>query len=218
MLNIFLIFTVYLISGLNYGKSFSLNTHPGDIVTFSCTCPQGHENDLKIVYRVTNQSIDSIIYTYTEHEEKDRYELHVSSKDTKDRLINMSISNVMVDDGGLYLSGVSKDMLSYKQIFCEMQLHVTEDLTINIPPPGSSVISITLYIGVALLLIAGLVFFYKMWSIKTKGASSPASRGNPVNREKPQTPMAPNPAGRTGTSSPNTADQEFYSMVQFSKK
>lgn len=74
------------------------------------------------MYRVTNQSIDSIIYTYTEHEEKDRYELHVSSKD---RLINMSISNVTVDDGRLYLSGVSKDMLSYKQIFCEMHLHVT---------------------------------------------------------------------------------------------
>ncbi|KAK3511203.1 hypothetical protein QTP70_032257 [Hemibagrus guttatus] len=141
---------------LNYGKSFSLKTHPGDTITFSCTYPEGHENGLNIVYRVTNHSIDAIIFTYTEHEEKDRYELHVSPED---KVINMSISNLTVDDGGLYLCGVSKD--NYVQIFSEMQLHVTAS--------GSLVISIVLYVGVALLLITGIVFFYKMWSIKTKG-------------------------------------------------
>lgn len=97
-------------------------THPGDTVTFSCTYPEGHENDMKSVYKVTSQCICAIIFTYTEYEEKDRYVLHVSSRD---KVINMSISNVTVDDGGLYLCGVSKSEPSYVSVFSEMQLQVT---------------------------------------------------------------------------------------------
>ncbi|XP_047659568.1 polymeric immunoglobulin receptor-like isoform X2 [Tachysurus fulvidraco] len=173
------------VTGLNYEKSLSLTTHPGDNITFSCTYPQRHEKDLTCMYRVTNQSIDAIIFTYTEHLEKDRYGLHVSSKD---KVINMSISDVTVDDGGLYLCGVSNDKLSYVSIYSEMQLYVTGHPTnASIQSLGPSVVTITLYVGVALLLIVGSVLIsYKMWDIKTKGDSSPADRGNPVNTEFPE--------------------------------
>ncbi|KAB5523730.1 hypothetical protein PHYPO_G00155840 [Pangasianodon hypophthalmus] len=202
-------------NGLYYGKSFSQTTHPGDVVTFSCTYPEGHENDMKSVYKVTSQSIFAIIFTYSDYENKDKYVLHVSSRD---KVINMSISNVTVDDGGLYLCGVLKNKPSYVSIFSEMQLEVTA-------PASSSAIIITVYVGVALLLIAGFtLIFYKLWSTKAKDASSPADRGNPVNREgaysayyekiqdtqaatvyvsaqKPQThPIFPNLSGRTATS------------------
>ncbi|GAA6077194.1 polymeric immunoglobulin receptor-like isoform X1 [Tachysurus ichikawai] len=162
------------VTRLNYRKSLSLTTHPGDNITFSCTYTQRHEKDLKCMYRVTNQSIEVIIFTYKEHADKDRYELYVSSKD---KVMNMSISNVTVDDGGLYLCGVFNDMLSYASIYSEMQLYVTA--------LGPSVITITLYVGVALLLliVGSVLIFCKMWDIKTKGDSSPADRRNPENTE-----------------------------------
>ncbi|XP_060716542.1 polymeric immunoglobulin receptor-like [Tachysurus vachellii] len=200
------------VTGLNYGKSLSLTTHPGDNISFSCMYPQRHEKDLKYMYRVTNQSIEAIIYTYTGHEEKYRHKLYVSSKD---EVLNMSISNVTVDDGGLYLCGVSNVEHSYVSIYSEMQLYVTGHPTnANIQSLSSSVVTIILYVGVALLLIIGSVLiFCKMWDIKTKGDSSPADRGNPKNTEKPQTLMALSAAGKSDTSSPDTDDQDYYSML-----
>ncbi|XP_017313165.1 uncharacterized protein LOC108258775 isoform X3 [Ictalurus punctatus] len=237
-------------NGLYDGQSFSKTTHPGDMVSFSCTYPERHKNDMKSVYRVTNRSISAIIFTYTESEEKGRYVLNVSSTDN---VINMSISNVTVEDRGLYLCGVAMRRSTYAiyifNIFSEMQLQVTATSS-NTPSPGSSVIGIIVYVGLAVLLIAGFVLiFYKLWSTKTKGASSsPAERGNVCEEretergktgaysayydeiqdtqtntvyafaKKPETRrISPNLAGRTATSSPNTVDQDFYSMVHFSK-
>ncbi|KAM9454910.1 uncharacterized protein Hap1MRO34_020689 isoform 1-T1 [Clarias gariepinus] len=117
--------------GRYYGKPcFSQTIDPGDVVTFSCTYPPGHENDMKVVYKVTSQSITTIMFTYADFEEKDRYVLHVSSRDS---IINMSISNVTVDDEGLYLCGVLKKNPLYASIFGEMQLQVTGAL-----PPGDT--------------------------------------------------------------------------------
>lgn len=119
---ILIIMYLFHLSGLFRGKSFSQTTQPGDNVTFSCPYPEVHETDMKSVYKVTSQSIRAIIFTYTEHEKRDRYVLHVSPRD---KVINMIIRDVIVDDGGLYLCGISKSASSYVSIFSEMQLRVT---------------------------------------------------------------------------------------------
>ncbi|XP_060755233.1 polymeric immunoglobulin receptor-like isoform X2 [Neoarius graeffei] len=224
-------------NGLYYGKSFSQTTYPGDTVTFSCTYPKEQKDHIKSVYRVASQYISAIIFTYTDYEKGDRYVLRVSKED---KVINMSINNMTVDDGGLYLCGVFNKESSYVSVFSEMQLQVIAPA--NIPPPGSLAISITMGVGVALLLIAGFVLiFYKLRSTKAKDASSPANRENRVNREganstyyeeiqdlqvttlysivqKPRTHhSSPNPAGRSTTSPPNAAKQDVYSLVQLSK-
>ncbi|XP_053333354.1 uncharacterized protein LOC128506791 isoform X2 [Clarias gariepinus] len=213
--------------GRYYGKPcFSQTIDPGDVVTFSCTYPPGHENDMKVVYKVTSQSITTIMFTYADFEEKDRYVLHVSSRDS---IINMSISNVTVDDEGLYLCGVLKKNPLYASIFGEMQLQVTA--TGNVSSPGSLGIITMVYVGVALIIIAGFALFpYKLWSKKTQGALPPGDTGNPVNSEEihpayygriqdtqtvaiyavPQTP-------KTCSISSNVVGQDFYSMVQLPK-
>lgn len=78
---------------------------------------------MKSVYKVTSQSIRSIIYTFDRNVQTDRYALNVSSGE---KVINMRISNVTVDDGGLYLCGGSElSRTHYVYIFREIQLHVT---------------------------------------------------------------------------------------------
>ncbi|KAF5906486.1 polymeric immunoglobulin receptor-like, partial [Clarias magur] len=167
-------------NGRYYGKpGFSQTIDPGDVVTFSCTYPPGDENYMKIVYKVTSQSITPTMFTYADYEEKGRYVLHVSSRDS---VINMSISNVTVDDGGLYLCGVLKKDPLYASIFAEMQLKVTA--TGNIYSPGSLDITTMVSVGVALLLITGFALFaYKLWCRKTQGVLLPADTENPVNSE-----------------------------------
>ncbi|KAF4075485.1 hypothetical protein AMELA_G00234980 [Ameiurus melas] len=185
--------TLHVENGLYDEQSFSHTSHPGDMVTFSCTYPETHKNDLKSVYRVTNQSISAIIFTYAESEEKGRYVLNVSSTDS---VINMSISNVTVEDRGLYLCGVSMSMSTYVTIFSEMQLQVSATSS-NTPSPRSSVIGIIVYVGLAVLLIVGFVLiFYKLWSTKSKGASSSSDdRGNICEERETE-------RGKTGAYSP----------------
>lgn len=70
---------------------------------------------------MASQYISAIIFTYTDYEKRDRYVLRVSKED---KVINMSISNMTVDDGGLYLCGVFNEESSYVSVFSEMQLQV----------------------------------------------------------------------------------------------
>ncbi|XP_060755234.1 uncharacterized protein LOC132866464 isoform X3 [Neoarius graeffei] len=195
--------------------------------TYKCGVTNQNDSQLNVKLEVKN-----------DYEKGDRYVLRVSKED---KVINMSINNMTVDDGGLYLCGVFNKESSYVSVFSEMQLQVIAPA--NIPPPGSLAISITMGVGVALLLIAGFVLiFYKLRSTKAKAdASSPANRENRVNREganstyyeeiqdlqvttlysivqKPRTHhSSPNPAGRSTTSPPNAAKQDVYSLVQLSK-
>ncbi|XP_037399251.1 uncharacterized protein LOC108411609 [Pygocentrus nattereri] len=131
--------------------------HPGENATIGCSYPEGLEEHAQLLIRPDIRDAQSL---------KDRVAV---SEDRSSRVLNVNISDVREDDGGLYycVAVAGGTLLSYVFFSKEIQLQVI----------GSSIIIITIIIIIiitvcicaALLLIGGsTLIFYKLRCKKTQ--------------------------------------------------
>ena len=91
----------------------------GETATFSCECSQNHNNNVKIIFKEGNESIEEIYNTWNK---KERFSISV---DKHKNLFSVRIPAVTPDDGGVYLCGVwiYRDSYSYS-IINTVHLHI----------------------------------------------------------------------------------------------
>ncbi|XP_072513234.1 polymeric immunoglobulin receptor-like isoform X2 [Salminus brasiliensis] len=84
------------------GKSLSQTAYLGKAVTFTCTYPEEYKYFFKYLYKVTDHSLYAIVYTLGESAQNGRISLF---DHPQKNLFNVNISDVMKEDGGLYMCG-----------------------------------------------------------------------------------------------------------------
>uniref|UniRef100_A0A3B1IS30 Immunoglobulin domain-containing protein n=1 Tax=Astyanax mexicanus TaxID=7994 RepID=A0A3B1IS30_ASTMX len=224
------------------GKSFLHKAHPGETVTFTCKYPAKFQQYFKYLYNVTNHNLSVVIYTLGSSVQKGRFFI---SDHTEQNLFKVSISNLTVEDTGVYLCGAQKIQNGkgdpYFSLFSEMQLQVERH---SIPlSSGSLAVVIAVSVCVILLVIGGVgggaLIFYKRRQTKTRdSASASSTRRNSVNSEEAhqgpyyeeipdnqpssstvyataENPRAPSNTERAANRS-TEPPAEFYSMAQLS--
>ncbi|XP_072513233.1 polymeric immunoglobulin receptor-like isoform X1 [Salminus brasiliensis] len=158
------------------GKSLSQTAYLGKAVTFTCTYPEEYKYFFKYLYKVTDHSLYAIVYTLGESAQNGRISLF---DHPQKNLFNVNISDVMKEDGGLYMCGFqgTKDRSTnpYFSLVNEIHLEVSglKDF---------SIIIITVSVCVVLLLIGGLVLIYKLKHKKTEAGppNMPTRTNNPT--------------------------------------
>ncbi|KAL7845194.1 hypothetical protein AOLI_G00233860 [Acnodon oligacanthus] len=150
------------------GKTLTQETHPGEVITFTCEYPQESKYLSKYLYKATDHSYRVVIFALGLSAQSGRFSLF---DHPEENLFNVSISAVTEEDGGVYLCGVQGqkegDQDPYYSLFNEIQLQVTV-LALG-TSAGSSVI-ITVCVCVVLLLIGGLLLIYKLRRSRTEGS------------------------------------------------
>ncbi|XP_072528150.1 polymeric immunoglobulin receptor-like [Salminus brasiliensis] len=218
------------------GKLLSQTAHLGDNVTFTCTYPEEYKNFFKYLYKVTDHSLYAIVYTLGESAQNGRISLF---DHPQKNLFNVNISDLMKEDGGLYMCGFqgTKDRSTnpYFSLVNEIHLEVSHKF------PSIAII-VAVIVCVVLLLIGGLMLiFYKLRHRKTQDStSSSTNRRNSANDDEDhhglyyeeiqdtqpssttvyattQNPMFPSTTQTAAvrTTEPPT-DGDFYSMAQLS--
>ncbi|XP_035390620.1 uncharacterized protein LOC113591735 [Electrophorus electricus] len=174
------------------GQLLTQTAHQGKNITLNCTHPEKYKSDIKYVFRVDNHSIRAVIPAVQQPEGKQKFSL---LEHTQANMFSVGISDVTVEDGGLYLCGAQRQRESvtlYFPVFSEIQLHVTSTASFPVFPtsPGSSPLRffiITVCVCVTLLLIGGSVLMvYKLKCHKTRGSTFPSNRRNTVNNHEIQ--------------------------------
>ncbi|XP_026874669.2 uncharacterized protein LOC113582853 isoform X2 [Electrophorus electricus] len=155
------------------GQLLIQTAHQGQNITLNCTHPEEYKSDIKYVLRVDNHSIRAVIPAVRQPEGKQKFSL---LEHTQANMFSVGISDVTVEDGGLYLCGAQRQRESvtlYFPVFSEIQLHVT---SVYLPGLHHSVLSlslITVCVGVALLLTGALALVpYKLRCKRTQGSTA----------------------------------------------
>ncbi|KAG9262821.1 hypothetical protein AMEX_G24722 [Astyanax mexicanus] len=111
------------------GMSLPHKAHPGETVTFTCKYPAEFQKYFKYLYKVTNHNLSVVIYTLGSSVQKGRFSI---SDHTEKNLFNVSISNLTVEDAGVYLCGAQQikngDRKPYYSLFNEMQLQIEGEI------------------------------------------------------------------------------------------
>ncbi len=94
----------------------------GENATFSCEYSQNHINDVKIIFKEEQDSIEMI---YSTSNKTERFSI---SDDEHKNLFSVRITAVTPDDGGVYLCGVwiNRDTYSYS-IINTVYLHIMSE-------------------------------------------------------------------------------------------
>uniref|UniRef100_A0A8B9HTX6 Immunoglobulin subtype domain-containing protein n=1 Tax=Astyanax mexicanus TaxID=7994 RepID=A0A8B9HTX6_ASTMX len=100
------------------GMSLPHKAHPGETVTFTCKYPAEFQKYFKYLYKVTNHNLSVVIYTLGSSVQKGRFSI---SDHTEKNLFNVSISNLTVEDAGVYLCG---GVANYETLFNKIGLLV----------------------------------------------------------------------------------------------
>ncbi|KAG9262806.1 hypothetical protein AMEX_G24690 [Astyanax mexicanus] len=170
------------------GKSFPHKAHPGETVTFTCKYPAEFQQYNKYLYNVTNHNLSTVIFTFGSSVQKGRFSI---SDHKNKKLFNVSISNLTVEDAGVYLCGAQKIYTKpYFSLFNEMQLQVEPKTPGHSIPLSSGSLAVVIAVSVCVILLViggvggGALIFYKRRQTKTRD-SAPASstRRNSVNSE-----------------------------------
>ncbi|KAL7845211.1 hypothetical protein AOLI_G00234030 [Acnodon oligacanthus] len=174
------------------GKTLTQETHPGEVVTFTCEYPRESKYLSKYLYKVTDHSYRVVIFALGLSTQSGRFSLF---DHPEENLFNVSISAVTEEDGGVYLCGVQGqkegDQDPYYSLSNEIQLQIT------VSPASFNIIIIIVAVCVALLLIGGSsLIVYKLRHKKTQdhmtfcvqlcptdSASSSSNRRNTVNSD-----------------------------------
>ncbi len=91
----------------------------GETAIFNCEYSQNHINDVKIIFKEENYSIETI---YSRWKKKERFSI---SDDRHNNFFSVMITAVTPDDGGVYLCGVWIDRQSYSySIINTVHLHI----------------------------------------------------------------------------------------------
>ncbi|XP_076842116.1 polymeric immunoglobulin receptor-like isoform X2 [Brachyhypopomus gauderio] len=158
------------------GTSLTQTAHQGHNITLNCTYPEQYKNDVKYVFRMANNSIHAVVTNVEQRKGKQRFSL---LEETQVNMFSLEISNVTVEDGGLYLCGAQKkldrSMTPYIPVFCEIQLHVTCSSGLSVP-------IIAVCVCVFLLLIGGsALMLYKLGFHKSQSSYFSTNRRNTIN-------------------------------------
>ncbi|KAL6482417.1 hypothetical protein MHYP_G00104970 [Metynnis hypsauchen] len=139
--------------------SKTVSGYLGETVTISCSYPEEFKRNYKFLYKQDGFNVSEVIRT-TESPETQRGRFSIS-EDRSSKVLSVRISDVREDDGGVYFcgAGIGTKSVYYNSFFTVIQLQVS----------GSSVIIITVCVGVALLLIGGSALIYKLRCKKTRG-------------------------------------------------
>ncbi|KAI4900755.1 hypothetical protein NFI96_018797, partial [Prochilodus magdalenae] len=135
-------------------ESKTVTGYLGETVTISCSYPEQEEGNYKLLYKQDDQDFKEVIHS-TENQ-KGRFSI---SDNRESRVLNVRISDVREDDGGVYYCGVWKEgvPVRYASLYTEIQLQVT----------GGRTVLIAVYVCVVLLLIGGSVLiFYVVMRLK----------------------------------------------------
>ncbi|KAL6482367.1 hypothetical protein MHYP_G00104470 [Metynnis hypsauchen] len=128
----------------------------GGTASISCSYPKLFETNTKYLYKMNGPDYSQLISTTKT--QSGRFSI---SEDRSSAVVNVRISDVREDDGGVYYCGVKVEGDSglYHSLYTETQLQVT----------GSLVIA-AVCVGVAVLLIGGSVLiFCKLRHSRTQG-------------------------------------------------
>ncbi|KAI4895644.1 hypothetical protein NFI96_008558, partial [Prochilodus magdalenae] len=160
-------FSQHLMSDSCCGRIEKMNAYLGEMATFTCNYPDELKTNNKYLDNLSNQNrVKEIINTGKDSQikQKDRYSIF---DDRRFKVFNVNISGVREDDGGVYLCGVwrKEKSVGYYSYFKEIQLQV--------PAPGPSVIiTSSVCIGMALVLIGGSALITRYLKYKERQGSS----------------------------------------------
>ncbi|XP_067259691.1 polymeric immunoglobulin receptor isoform X2 [Chanodichthys erythropterus] len=114
-----------------------------------CKYPEKYKDHPKLLYKVQNGSLESIITAYGDSVSSGRFSLNVNEQE---HVFTVNITDVSRSDAGVYYCGVHPNNPIYTPLFTEIQLHVS-GLYIIIAACSCSIL--LLAVGLSLLLFKG---------------------------------------------------------------
>ncbi|XP_046694154.1 CMRF35-like molecule 8 isoform X2 [Silurus meridionalis] len=204
----------------------------GQNVTISCSYPEEFERNIKSFYKQNNRSLTEIISTSeTDPHQDDRFSI---SDDVRNKVFSVNINDVREDDGGVYFCAVVKDeteIISHS-LFTTIHLQTTEaaqfttknpDVPSDTPEPGFSIATITIIISttvcvcVALLLVGGFLLIFKIRRNMIQGSAAMNQRSeanNMTSDYENETPQIQNIRMQLVYQNLNTNTNQFDSVYQ----
>ncbi|XP_067260553.1 polymeric immunoglobulin receptor-like [Chanodichthys erythropterus] len=132
-----------------------------------CKYPEKYKEHPRLLYKVQNGSLESIITAYGDSVSSGRFSLNVNEQE---HVFTVNITDVSRSDAGVYYCGVHPNNPIYTPLFTEIQLHVSEQT--DAPVQSASVVIIIIVEALVLLLIAVPVIIVTVRNKKSKGLLS----------------------------------------------
>lgn len=113
---------MFLFSEPCCGRSEERTAYVGETAVFHSKYPEKFKDYLKLLYKVQNGSLESIINTYGSSASSGRFSLDV---DEQEHVLTVTITGMSRHDAGVYYCGLSHFNHVYIHLFTEIQLHVS---------------------------------------------------------------------------------------------